>query len=150
MAKRKDTKKYYFSVEGETEQWYLQRLAKLINDNPDSVNKVTFVCKIQKNPEKMVKTLTDLSKAEIWHISDYESNEEMHQKEFKETIDNMDKAQKIGKKIEYKFGYTNLTFDLWIILHKLDCNGSIEDRNNRNQTHTHTYTLKENCLFSFS
>lgn len=31
MANRKSTKKYYFSVEGETEQWYLKWLQDLIN-----------------------------------------------------------------------------------------------------------------------
>lgn len=31
MANRKSTKKYYFSVQGETEQWYLKWLQDLIN-----------------------------------------------------------------------------------------------------------------------
>lgn len=32
MAKRKPTNKYYFSVEGETEQWYLKWLQDTINN----------------------------------------------------------------------------------------------------------------------
>lgn len=36
----------------------------------------------------------------------------------------MIKAEKIGKKVKYDLGYSNLTFELWIILHKLDCNSS--------------------------
>ena len=30
---RKETKKYYFSVEGETEKWYLDWLQKTINSD---------------------------------------------------------------------------------------------------------------------
>lgn len=32
-TRRKQTKKYYFSVEGETEKWYLEWLQKQINDS---------------------------------------------------------------------------------------------------------------------
>ncbi|OON91059.1 MAG: hypothetical protein ATN34_02455 [Epulopiscium sp. Nele67-Bin002] len=121
MTKRKVTKKYYFSVEGETEQWYLQWLEKLINSTPHSKDRVSFNCMVEKNPLIAAKKLTIREKTEIWHISDYESDEDVHKKEFMETIDNMAKAKSCGKNIEYKFGYTNLTFDLWIILHKMDC-----------------------------
>ena len=30
----------------------------------------------------------------------------------------------------YQFGYSNLTFDLWIVLHITDCNGAISHRKN--------------------
>lgn len=36
MPVRKITKKYYFSVEGETEQWYLEWLRDLINASPSA------------------------------------------------------------------------------------------------------------------
>lgn len=76
------------------------------------------------DPLKRAKTLVVTGKTEIWHISDYESDESIHVSEFKNTMDKMKKASELGKQILYKFGYTNLTFDLWIILHKTDCNGS--------------------------
>ena len=41
MAKLKPTKKYYFTVEGETEQWYLQWLQQQINDSEASQYKVS-------------------------------------------------------------------------------------------------------------
>lgn len=69
-------------------------------------------------------------KTEIWHLSDYESGEPVHVRQFTETMDNMKAAMGIGKQITYKFGYSNLTFDLWIILHKIDCNGSYAHRRN--------------------
>lgn len=128
MAKMKKANKYHFTVEGATENWYLKWLQDKINEAPDATFKVSLDCPIQKNPLKQAKKMKILRKTEIYHISDYESDEPIHVKEFKETMDNMKKAKGLGKQITYKFGYTNLTFDLWIILHKSDCNCSISHR----------------------
>lgn len=128
MANLKQTKKYYFTVEGETEQWYLKWLQDTINDTPESAYKVTFDCPVQKNPLKRAKSIVVTSKTDIYHLSDYESDEEVHVRQFRETMDNMRKAKELGKQINYKFGYTNLTFDLWIVLHKSICNGSLAHR----------------------
>ena len=128
MTKLKSTKKYYFSVEGETEQWYLQWLQKQINDTGASQYKVSLDCQVQKNPLKRAKSLVVTAQTEIYHFSDYESDEPIHVRQFTETMDNMKKAQQLGKQIKYHFGYTNLTFDLWIILHKVDCNRCLTHR----------------------
>lgn len=130
MAKMKSTKKYYFTVEGETEQWYLKWLQDRINETEASAYKVTFDCPVQKNPLKRAKSLVVTGKTEVWHLSDYESDDPIHTKQFTETMDNMKAAKEVGKQITYKFGYTNLTFDLWIILHKADCNASYTHRKN--------------------
>ncbi len=130
MAKRKSTRKYYFSVEGETEQWYLKWLQDRINENQEAVYKVSLDCPVQKNPLKRAKSLVVTGKTELWHISDYESDEPVHVKQFTETMDNMKEAKSLGKQISYQFGYSNLTFDLWIVLHMVDCNGSISHRRN--------------------
>lgn len=118
MKKLKESKKYYFTVEGETEKWYFEWLQGIINGCQDSKFKVKFDCKIQKNPLKRAKALNLTTKTELYHISDYESDDSLHVKEFKDTIDNLHRASKLGKQINYKFGYSNFTFDLWIILHK--------------------------------
>lgn len=121
MPKMKITNKYYFSVEGETEELYLKWLQDKINNSSEARFKVSFDCKINKNPLKRAKLLVVTSKTDIYHICDYESDEQTHAKEFKDAMDNMKKAKALGKQITYKFGYTNLTFELWIILHKMDC-----------------------------
>lgn len=128
MAKLKSTKKYYFSVEGETEQWYLQWLQKQVNETAAGLYKVSLDCPVQKDPLKRAKSLVVTGKMEIYHFSDYESDAPIHVRQFTETMNRMKKAQEIGKQIKYHFGYTNLTFDLWIILHKADCNGSLTHR----------------------
>jgi hypothetical protein len=40
----------------------------------------------------------------------------------------MKSAEKIGKNIKYRLGYSNFAFELWIVLHKADCNGSLTHR----------------------
>ena len=119
---RKILRKYYFSVEGETEMWYLQRLAALINeDSSSSQCRVSFDVKVQRNPLKRVRGLSIIEKTDIWHFCDYESDAPEHDKAFHETMDSMKQAMQSGKQVKYHFGYSNLSFDLWIILHKADC-----------------------------
>lgn len=128
MAKRKPTNKYYFSVEGETEQWYLKWLQDTINNTEKSVCKVSIDCPVKKNPLKHAKTLTVTRKIEVYHFFDYESDEPNHVQEFQDIMDNMKKAEQLGKQIKYKSGYSNFTFDLWMILHMTDCNTSYTHR----------------------
>lgn len=42
-------------------------------------------------------------KTEVWHLSDSESDEQIHTRQFKETMDNMKKAKSLGKQITYQF-----------------------------------------------
>lgn len=122
MANRKSTRKYYFSVEGETEQWYLKWLQDMINGSEEASCKVSIDCPVKKNPLKHAKSLTVTKKTEVYHFFDYESNDPIHVKGFQDAVENMKKAEQLGKQIRYKSGYSNFTFDLWIILHMIDCN----------------------------
>ena len=115
---RKENRTYYFSVEGKTELWYLEWLQQRINAEENAKMTVKLDVKVQKNPFDRVKRLTMISKTEITHIFDYESNEEQHVKQFKSVIDNMKKAQNSGKNVKYNLGYSNFTFELWLILHR--------------------------------
>ena len=130
MANRKPTRKYYFSVEGETEQWYLKWLQDIINATEEGTCKVSIDCPKYKNPLKRAKALPITGKTEIYHFFDYESNDENHVKQFYEAMDNMKKVRDLGKQITYKSGYSNLTFDLWVILHMMNCNTSYAHRKN--------------------
>lgn len=55
MGNRKSSKKYFFSVEGETEEWYLLWLRDLINSTDHAAYKVSIDCKIEKDPLKRAK-----------------------------------------------------------------------------------------------
>lgn len=70
---------------------------------------VSFDCPVQKSPLKRAKSIVVTGKADIYHFSDYESDDEVHVREFRETMDNMKKAKSLGKQINYKFGIINET-----------------------------------------
>ena len=125
---RKQSNKYYFSVEGETEKWYLEWLSNEINKSDAAICKVSLVCKIQKDPAKFVKGLTVQSKTKIVHMFDRESEDVIHTEQFTATLRSMKAASLLGKTVTYKLGYSNFTFELWMVLHKADCNGSKNHR----------------------
>lgn len=128
MGSRKTSINCYFSVEGETEKWYLEHLQSLINSSEKAEYSVRFIVKIKKDPREMVKALTFTDKITINHICDIESNSDEHTKIFLATLDNMKSACSMGKKASYRLGYSNFAFDLWIALHKGDCNKPLSDR----------------------
>lgn len=99
-----------------------------INNTEESVCKVSIDCPVKKNPLKHAKSLTVTRKIEIYHFFDYESDEPIHVQGFQDAMDNMKKAEQLGKQIKYKSGYSNFTFDLWILLHMADCNTSYAHR----------------------
>ena len=125
---RKENRTYYFSVEGETEQWYLEWLQRKINEEPSARYTVKLDSKIQKDPLSRVKRMTIVGKTEITHIFDYESGEAIYEKQFKTVLERMKAAQNTGKNIKYQLGYSNFTFELWMILHRADCNVTLMHR----------------------
>lgn len=125
---RKENRTYYFSVEGDTEKWYLDWLQQMINKESDIKYTVKLDSKKEKDPLSRVKRMTIIGKTEITHIFDYESDEEFHVKQFKGVLDTMKSAQNTGKRIKYNLGYSNFTFELWMILHKMDSNKSYTHR----------------------
>ena len=125
---RKQQNVYYFSVEGDTEKWYLQWLMQIINADEHSRFLVKFNIKIEKDPLSFVKRMAIISKTEITHIFDYEGNSEKDRKVFTNVLDKMCKAEKQGKNIIYNLGYSNLTFELWILLHRANCNNYISNK----------------------
>jgi len=122
----RESKKFYFSVEGETEKWYLEWLENSINKSTEACSNAKFDCKVNKNPVSRVKGMSVLSKTEITHIFDRESEEPVNIQQFNTTLKLMKKAQKI-KNIKYTLGYSNFSFELWMVLHKAECNGSLSN-----------------------
>ena len=125
---RKETRKYFFSVEGKTEKWYLEWLQRMINDEPSAFYFVKLDCQVQRDPIKRAKSIPIIGKVQITHVFDYESEEPSHGQQFRATLDRMKDAQDIGKSIKYVLGYSNFAFELWIVLHKADCRGALVHR----------------------
>lgn len=122
MANRKMNSRYHFTVEGETEKWYLEWLRDTINSDPRARVRIACTPKVQKNPLKWAKANTNLDKStKVFHVFDFEDEEPIHTEAFKDTLENMKKANALGRGFRYKNAYSNLTFELWIVLHKADC-----------------------------
>ena len=48
MTERKETRKYVFSVEGDTEKWYLDWLCKQINADENAKYRVLITAAVQR------------------------------------------------------------------------------------------------------
>ena len=57
MGELLQTRKYTFTVEGETEQWYLLWLKDQINSFEKRKYNVAIVAKVQQNPKKYAKSI---------------------------------------------------------------------------------------------
>lgn len=129
MAKQKKKlgRKFYFSVEGETEKWYLEWLQKEINAHIEN-EKITFEIKVQKDPRQFVKSFSNISAVTITHLYDYEGDSPAQVQTFRKTMDHMKDAEGM-KSVRYRMGYSNLTFELWMILHKMNHTASHINQN---------------------
>ena len=121
---KKENRVFNFSVEGSTEKWYLDWLKKKINTCEGVKYKVEINSKVEKDPTQRVKGMTIVDKVVIKHLYDYEGNASNQIQQFKSIMDKMKEAENMGKKVTYQMGYSNLSFDLWMILYKRICKTS--------------------------
>lgn len=112
-----ETKKYVLTVEGETEQWYFLWLRDQINTIESRKYNVSIVPKVQQSPRRFYKGTNSKITPEVIHICDIESTDKSHIDKFEGILKEMSEAKK-QKNIKYHLGYSNFTFELWIILHK--------------------------------
>ena len=128
-TEKKENRRYDFTVEGETEQWYFEWLQEQINTCAESKFTVSIVPKVQQSPKKYSKTVNPIATPKVTHICDYESNDEVHVTKFQDILSELKEANStIGRKFKYSLGYSNFTFELWIVLHKQSCKGSLTNR----------------------
>lgn len=122
---RKKTQTYYFSVEGQTEYWYLKWIEEQINASDNAKFKVSIKAEVQKDPVSYSKKLTIRERTIVWHLSDIEGSTQGHIRAVEGTLSRLKEAKDLGKSIVYKWGYSNLSFDLWMVLHKQNCNAEM-------------------------
>lgn len=120
MNNRKEARKYTFVVEGNTEALYLEWLAKTINETEFA----EFLCKIPKpqqglDPQKARRNISIIANENFYVIADRERHHDIDK--FKRLIETL-KPKRGERKIEFVLGYCNISFELWILLHKIDFN----------------------------
>lgn len=139
----KQTKKYYFSVEGYNEKWYFEHLQQLINYSSEAKYNVKFIIKLDKSPLSRTKSINvpaySSHQIPVFHIVDYESDADEHRKQFLTMLDELKTIKSKYTAYNYKLGYSNFAFELWLILHKRTGCFSVEDRSK--------YVEKINALY---
>lgn len=133
MRKMKESRTVFLSVEGKNcEVLYFEHLQKLINACPDSRFKVKFVIKPQIGPKSMVKRIghkpddKDRSGKVIpyMHVQDVEDyNSAVHKEKFENLLLEIHEIEH-----EYILGYSNYTFELWLLLHVTDMKAGLGNR----------------------
>lgn len=117
MKQRLQNNEYFFSVEGETEVWYFKHLQAIIHNQEN--RKVNPIITVKKtSPLKFLKTFSSLNRSIITAIYDVEEPIGGHNVQFESILKEMSDAEKTGKSVTYELGYSNIDFELWIILHK--------------------------------
>jgi hypothetical protein len=122
--KEENKRYYYFSVEGETERLYLKWLEDSIN--AATTSEIEFKCDICSPLRYVKRHFNGKSdeQTEVVHLCDYDGRNDTRY--FYKLLGEM-KTAKL-KNIDYKLGYSNFTFELWLILHKMDLYSQIYDR----------------------
>lgn len=115
--------KYFISCEGETERWYLEWLQKEINKDDRTKQKVEFVFKnimpssfAKSNNNTFTKGM--ISGSTFCRIQDIEDYSPCHINKFHALLESNKKAKQLFKNFNFFIGYSNFTFEVWIISHK--------------------------------
>lgn len=131
MASRKQCNTYILSVEGETERWYFEHVQRLINLCEQADFHVSFTIK-KGSPKAAFSAYPNVFKEpRYFHIFDYEGDTPEFRTNFDTTLRQLNEINKQtggNKKKTYRIGYSNLTFELWILLHKTDFMTCLSDR----------------------
>ena len=127
MLQRRTSNQYYFLVEGECEERYLRWLQSLIMQDPNRITNVSFTIKKNMSMVSMVKNLSLMEKTSIVQVVDYEGNQSNERQTFLNVLEDMYRARRL-KQADCRLGYSNLTFELWILLHKRDFNKSLNTK----------------------
>ena len=144
---KKESIQFNVSVEGANcERMYFEHLAKLVN----SSNRSTYNLKVdsrkmspmeygKRNAHKPAGKQKGNKKIPYIHVQDIEDYYDDFQKtKFFKMIDEIRMAEKeFG--IIYKLGYSNYTFELWMLLHVVDMTHTVQDR--------HSYLVPVNRWF---
>ena len=148
QGSKKTNLQYWFTVEGDTEKWYLEHVQKLINSVDGAKNHVVLEPKKCKSPKSFVKNMNALITPRITHLCDIESKSQEHLGNFSNVLSELQFARK-DKEIQYEIGYSNYTFDLWIILHKQQLMTPLSDRTKYLPYINSAYSKKFNSLSEY-
>ena len=132
---KKESRQFNISVEGiNCEKMYFEHLAKLINSSDATYNlkvdprKMTSMQYAKRNAHRPIEKWKGNKKLPYIHVQDIEDYySEFHRKKFYGMIDEMRDAEDQFW-ITYELGYSNYTFELWMLLHVADMSHAVLNR----------------------
>lgn len=133
---KKESRQFFMSVEGANcETLYFIHLAKLINSSERSTYKLKITPKVMKpyefakrNSYKPVEKKRSAKKLPYIHIQDVEDYYDDNLKEKFQRLINQIRDAEDKFNITYQLGYSNYTFELWMLLHVVDMTHSVDNR----------------------
>ncbi|MGN0358349.1 MAG: RloB domain-containing protein [Blautia sp.] len=132
---RKESRQFNISVEGiNCERLYFEHLAKLINESGSNKYNAKINCNkispdqfAKRNAHRPVEKRGN-KKIPYLHVQDIEDyHDEERRKTFYQLIDEIRATEK-NYGISYKLGYTNYTFELWMLLHVTGMRAPVSSR----------------------
>ena len=135
MSSRKENRQFQISVEGKNcETLYFEHLAKIVNLSGENGFNLVLHPRVRtpysyakQNAYKPSEKIKGKSLPYI-HIQDVEDyNSPDYVKKFNGIIDEMYEAKK-QYRVHYELGYSNYTFELWLLLHRTDMQYQLADR----------------------
>lgn len=132
---RKESRQFNISVEGiNCEKMYFDHVAELINTSNENKYNAKITCK-KTSPGQFAKRIAYRpvekkrnKKIPYFHVQDIEDYYNLtQQKMFYQLIDEIKQTEK-EYGITYQLGYTNFTFELWLLLHVTDMKAPVTDR----------------------
>ena len=91
---RKTKIQYWFTVEGDTEEWYLDHIQRLINNSDDSKYTIRIEHKKCKSPKRYAKSISPLLTPKVTHLCDIESTSQEHLSNFSKVLSELQSAKK--------------------------------------------------------
>lgn len=133
---RSESRQIHMSVEGKNcERLYFEHLAKLINCSdrhkydlkisPRAMSPLQYAKRSAYKPVDKRRSGKNLPYIHIQDIEDYYDAQQ--KQKFYKTIDEMRRAEQIFG-ISYCLGYSNYTFELWMLLHAADMTAAMINR----------------------
>ena len=126
---RKESRRFYLSVEGQCEQLYFNHIENLINNCGKNRYQAVIVCK-QLQPLQFCKRFVgNADRKDVFlHVQDIEDyyNKSLLNN-FYALLKNISDAKKIFG-INYELGYSNYSFELWLLLHVCGMSQTLSSR----------------------
>lgn len=120
MTRRKEARQFFVCVEGECEQWYLDHLKKLINSSGEADFNAGFTYEYERNLLSLQKRRSRVQSEYFFYLWDKEGEFCQDDQMFYRIFANLRHLKKAWRRVQIEPGYSHLSFELWILLHRRD------------------------------